>query len=96
MDIKVFKWWLNKGVYRIGHLFSCTDLLPLKHFEKELEIPSTEKFKFHQISCFIHSIWKNKPNPLGFTGYERWCGQAIEQRGGISIIYESLATNYPT
>lgn len=56
-----------------------------------LDLPNSERFRFQQLSHFLHSIWTTKPEPPQFTPYEQWCGQLLEQRRGISIIYLSLA-----
>lgn len=91
MDIKSFQWWLDKGMYHIGHYFSIAGSLSMKHCINKLELPNSERFRFHQISHFLSSIWKNKPLPPEFTNYERWYGQAMAQKGGISIICASLS-----
>lgn len=54
-------------------------------------MPLSEKFQFRQIFHFPHKLWSSKPDPLSITNYEFWCGQVMEQRGGISVIYKSLA-----
>lgn len=88
MDIKSFHWWLDKGMYRIGHYFSLSGLISMKHCVEKL--PDSEKFRFLQISHFLSTLRKNNSTPPEFTQYERWCGQALEQKGGISILYTSL------
>lgn len=80
-------------MYRIGHYFSCTGPLSIKHCVNKLELPDFKKCRFHKISHFLFSICKNKPNPPNFTVYKRWCGQVTGQKGGISIIYLSLASH---
>lgn len=93
MDIKTFRWWLDKGMYRIGHFFSSLGPISLSHCTSKLEMPVSEKFRFLQISHFLHTLWKYKPDPQKFMTYELWCVQTVEQRGGISITYSSLATD---
>lgn len=58
-------------------------------------VRDSERFRFHQIHNFLHKICSEKPTPPRFTPYEQWCGQTTEQRGGISIIYQSLAHQNP-
>lgn len=94
VDIKSFQWWLDKGMYRIGHYFSASGTISLKQCIDKLDLP--EKFRYYQISHFLHKIWKNKPTPPESTQYKRWCGQAVEQNGGISIIYVSRRTHIQT
>lgn len=50
MDIKSFQWWLDKGMYRIGHFFTPSGPNPLKHCIDKLELPSSERFRFIQSS----------------------------------------------
>lgn len=97
MDIKAFQWWLDKGMYRIGHYF-CTGPLSFQHCKHKLDLPDSEKFKYHQIFNYLSSLWKNKPNSPYLMDYERWCCQKTGQRGGISLIYLSFArdtTKFP-
>ncbi|XP_073465198.1 low affinity immunoglobulin gamma Fc region receptor II-c-like [Aquarana catesbeiana] len=54
-------------------------------------MPSSENFRFQQIRHFLTHMGKDKPSNHAFTPYEIWCGQSTEQRGGISIIYQSLS-----
>lgn len=90
MDIKSFHWWLDKGFYRIGHFFTPSGPIMLKHCIDKLELPGSERFRFIQISHFLSSLTKGQAHPLEFTQYERWCGQALDIKGGISLIYASL------
>lgn len=90
MDIRAFQWWLDKGLYRIGHFVSAVGPLTYTHCSSRLDMPRMERF--HQISHFLHSLGSSTPTPLTVTAYEMWCGQAMEQRGGITVIYRSLAT----
>lgn len=91
MHIRAFKCWLDKGMYGIGHFFTSAGPISLSHCIKHLDLPDSEQFRFKQISHYLHSIWLTKPNPPQFTPYEQWCGQVMEPRGGISIIYSSIA-----
>lgn len=79
-------------MYRIGHYLLASGPISLKMCIDKLDLPDSEKFRFHQISHFLHTIWKVKSVPLVCTPYEQWCGQATEQKGGISLIYEALST----
>lgn len=57
MDIGAFKWWKDKGFYRIGHFFTHRGPFTLSHCSSVLKMPNLEKFSFLQISLFLHSIW---------------------------------------
>lgn len=61
------------------------------HCTSKLETPPSEKFRFHQISHFLHSISSQEPLPLAITPCEQWCSSAMDMRGGISLIYSALA-----
>lgn len=91
MDIKAFQWWLNKGLYRIGHYFNSKWPLKLSHCVNKLEMPPSDKFRFFQFSHFLNSIRIHKPNPLRVTLYELWCSKVMDMRGGIFLIYSTLA-----
>lgn len=90
MDIKAFSPWLNKGMYRIGHFIHPTGPITLAYYISKLQKALIREFHLRQIKHFLHKLWTCKPDPLTFTNYELWCGQAMEQRGGISVIYRSL------
>lgn len=78
-------------MYRIGNFFNLFSPLTLGHCNSKLEIPTSERFRFLQISHFLHSLLKTKPSPPNITPYKHWCTQAMEQRGGIFMIYKSLS-----
>lgn len=80
--ILAFNWWLDKGLYRIGHFFMAAGPITLTHCTKKLDLSTPERFRFGQISHFLNMIWKDKPLPPRFTDYELWCGQAVDQKGG--------------
>lgn len=90
MDIKAFQWWLDKGLYRIGHFVNPASL-NLAHCISKLDMPRTESFRYRQIANFLQSLRFSTSIPLSITDYERWCGQAMELRGGIYVIYRSLS-----
>lgn len=92
VNIKAFKWWTDKGLYRIGHFFTTTGPITLTYCQNTLEKPDSEKFRFTQISHFLHSIWRNNLNSLSITPYEHWCANIQDQKGGISLIYSALMT----
>lgn len=94
MNIRAFRWWLNKGLYRIGHYFNSSGPDTFNHCINNLKMPSNKKYRHQQISQFLHSIWKSKPLPPNITPYEQWCSQLTEQRGGIMVIYESLSVEH--
>lgn len=54
-------------------------------------MPNTENYRFSQISSFLHKIWTTKPTPPIFSDCELRCWQAMDKRGGISVIYRSLS-----
>lgn len=54
-------------------------------------MPATEKFCFHQITHFLHSILSRESLPLTVTPYEQWCSTAMDMGGGISLICSALA-----
>lgn len=81
LDIKAFQWWLDRGMYRIGNYFTSAGPISLAHCIKHLDLPISERFRYMQLSHFLHSIWVSKPDPPQFTPYELWCGQLLEQRG---------------
>lgn len=56
-------------------------------------MPVSETFRYYQISHFLNSLIKDLPVPLKFTNYETWCGNLMEQKGGVSVIYSSLASD---
>ena len=58
LDIVAFKWWLDKGLYRIGHFFNSNGPLTLGYCISKLEMPPSEKFRFYQLSHFLNQIWK--------------------------------------
>lgn len=91
MNIKAFSWWLNKGMYRIGHFIHPTGPLTRTYCISKLDMPPEEHYRLRQLRNFLHKLWSSTPNPLTLTEYELWCGQATEQRGGPSVIYRSLA-----
>lgn len=91
LDIQAFKWWLDKGLYRIGHFFNSNGPLALPYCTSKLDKPPSEKFRFYQISHFLKLLWKSSEIPLSVTPYEQWCSSAVDTRGGISVIYSSLA-----
>lgn len=93
MNIQAFRWWLNKGLFRIGHFLTSSGPITLGTCLSKLEMPDTEIFRLSQIRHFLHALWTDKspfPNP---TAYEQWCSNLTDQRGGISLIYTSLAQN---
>lgn len=63
VNIQAFRWWTDKGLYRIGHFLSPAGHLTLSHCRKKLDMPETEVFRFSQISHFLNSIWTNKKEP---------------------------------
>lgn len=70
------------------HFFLPSGLLSKAYCVSKLEMPRSENVRLsYQISHFLHKLWISKPNPLIFPDYEQWCGQAMEPRGGISVIY---------
>lgn len=91
MDIKDFQGWLDKGLYQIGHYFTSRCPFSLAYCISKLDLSQSERFRFNQINHFLHSIWKDKPETPKFSSYELWCGQAMEQKGGISVVYASLS-----
>lgn len=93
INIKTFGWWLDKKLYRIGHYLTPMRQLSLSYCKSKLEMPDSERFQFMKISHFLNSQWKNRPDPPKLTAYEHWCGQTTEQRGVISTIYLSLASD---
>lgn len=90
-DIKAFQWWLDKGLYRIGHFVNLTGPLTFAHCTSKLDMPETERFRLQQISHFIRSLRFSIHKPLSITECELWCGQAMEQRGGVTVIFQALA-----
>lgn len=87
LDRKAFQWWLDRGMYWIGNYFTSAGPISLTHCIKHLELPNSERFRFQQLSHFLHSIWDSKPKPPQFTPYEQWCGQHLEQRGGLLDLF---------
>lgn len=81
IDIKAFQWWLDKGLYRIGHFVNSSGSLKLAQCISKLEMPPTEKCCFHQIAHFLHSISSQELLPLTVTPYEQWCSTAMDIRG---------------
>lgn len=71
MDIKAFQWWLDKGLYRIGHYFNSNGPLKLSYCITKLEMPPSEKFHFHQISHFLHTLSSQDTLLLAVTPYEQ-------------------------
>lgn len=91
MNILAFQWWLNKGLFTIGHFFTASGPISLGYCIGKLDVPNNEKFRLSQIMHFLHTIWADKPEPLKPNPYEQWCSDIMNQKGGFSIIYASLA-----
>ena len=70
MGNKAFSWWLDKGLYRIGHYLTTKGPLTLEHCLTKLDLPDTEKPRFSQISQFLQTLWTEKPLPPKITDYE--------------------------
>lgn len=85
INMLAFCWWLNKGLFIIGHLFSLNRPFLVQYCMSKLEMAILEKFRFSQITHFLHTIWSIA------IRYEQWCSGIMDRRGGISIIYSSLA-----
>lgn len=68
-NILAFKWWLDKGLYLIGHFFTAAGPFTLNHCIKQLDLPGSEHFRFNQIAHFLQSLWTDKPLPPKFTDY---------------------------
>lgn len=92
-DIQAFQWWTNKGLFRIGHFLSSMGPLTANHCISKLNMPPSERLWLHQIQHFISILWASKPDPPRITTYLKWCSGFMDQRGGISMIYASLAEN---
>ena len=93
IDKDSFKWWHDKGLYRIGRFFSRSGPLPEQHFIDKLDLPVSEKLRFSQLHDYAQSLWDNDSISGLLTPYESKCDQGLSRKGNISIIYNSLATN---
>lgn len=88
---KVFKWWTDKGPYRISHFFTHSGSFTLSHCSSVLEMHILERFSFYQIAKFLNSIWP-PGEPPSITACRKWCSRGQDIRGGIFMVYESLLT----
>lgn len=69
LNISAFTWWLNKGMFRIGHIFTSSGPLTLNDCTYKLEMANAEKVCFNQIMMFLNSIWTDKsitPKPTAY------------------------------
>lgn len=57
VNIQAFRWWTDKGLYRIAHFLTSSGSLTLSYCKNKLDMPDSERFRFAQISHFLHSIW---------------------------------------
>lgn len=64
MNIEAFRWWLDKGLYRIGQFFINSGPISLKYCISKLEMPASETFRYYQLSHFLRGVWKSSPTPL--------------------------------
>lgn len=90
-NILAFKGWLNKGLYRIGHFLNSTGPLSVGYCVSKLDMPNSERYRLHQITHFLRSKWSKDSGLPSLTAYELWCANVKDQKGGVSIIYNSLA-----
>lgn len=56
LNIQAFRWWTDKGLYRIGHFLTKTGPLTLSYCKHKLDMPNMEQFRFTQISHFLNAI----------------------------------------
>lgn len=64
LDIKAFKWWLDKGMYQIGHFFTPSGPISQSYGVQKLDLGA--------IQHFLHKIRDSKPTPPKITLYEQW------------------------
>lgn len=91
LNIKAFRWWLDKGLYRIGQYFNGNGPITLIYSISKLDMPPSETFRYNQLLHFLRQVWKSSDTLLSVTQYELWCSSATSVRGGISLIYSALA-----
>lgn len=94
MEIRAFKWWMDKGLYRIGHFYLYIGLVTMTHCINNLEMPHTEWFRFIQIAHFLSGLC-SPSDPASLTSYEQWCNKDQGTRGAIFMTYASLLASQP-
>lgn len=62
-NIQAFRWWLNKGLFRIRHFFTSSGPITLGICLSKLEMSDAERFRLSQIRHFLHTLWIYKSVP---------------------------------
>lgn len=94
LEIKAFRWWLKKGLYRISNFLRPLGPLTKAYCISKLDMLPSELFCFTQIFNYLNKLWSSTSEGHNITAYEKWCGQAMEQTGGISVIYRVLSLTH--
>lgn len=84
-----FKMWMNKGLRKIGDLYSDGVLMSFEQLSNNYNLPKKHFFKYLQVRSFITSLLKSTAQPP-LTSIENIAVNHYKSRGLLSKFYNIL------
>lgn len=85
-----FKLWFGKGLKRVKDLFKDGVFMSFEQLVNEYNIPSSHYFRYQQVRVFVRKHFPSFPLTSPNDWMDEWLEQDLNQRGGVSRVYEDI------